>query len=246
MKEDYRVRHQRLADRAANILATHTYTRLTPLGSIGEIWRCKRPDSTCYGFDIMITRFGIAVVGDIGGLTFNVGATYGTGFLAGDDVDYYIHSKLEQHCKTTEIDEDYFNETRNSLASHWLDNVLTDEVLPEQGATDHDSYRSILHDWVDALQDKFDVCSKQWDALDAIAEMLDDNCFSVSECHETLADCAHKLGRSYDYDHDFEKPAESLINQLYMIRHAAIQIQAIKYPPPGSAILAYSSEGEPA
>jgi hypothetical protein len=33
-----------------------------------KAWRCKA-GSTCYAFDILITRFGIATVGDTGGLT---------------------------------------------------------------------------------------------------------------------------------------------------------------------------------
>ncbi|MCE6982871.1 hypothetical protein EI534_37090, partial [Pseudomonas frederiksbergensis] len=61
-----------------------------------------------YAFDILITRFGIAIVGDIDGLTFSVGLSYGIEFLAGNDIGYYIHSKLEGHCREREFDEDAF------------------------------------------------------------------------------------------------------------------------------------------
>lgn len=64
-----------------------------------EVWRCKAESTTAYAFDIMMTRFGIAVVGDIGDLTFSVGLGYGISFLAGDDVTYYLHTKLNESHK---------------------------------------------------------------------------------------------------------------------------------------------------
>ena len=78
-------------ERAAACLKDHEYTVLADTDQL-KAWRCKAPRTTCYAFDILITRFGIAIVGDINGLTFNVGLSYRVEFLAGDDIGYYIHS----------------------------------------------------------------------------------------------------------------------------------------------------------
>ena len=79
---------------AAERLNDHTYTQKCSDG-FNEIWECTNDGSSIYGFSICITRFGISIVGDIGSLTLKVGSDYGMEFLAGDDVGYYIHSKLE-------------------------------------------------------------------------------------------------------------------------------------------------------
>lgn len=60
-----------------------------------KAWRCKAPGTTCYASDILITRFGIVIAGDINGLTFSVGLSCGTEFLAGDDISYYIHEAAD-------------------------------------------------------------------------------------------------------------------------------------------------------
>ncbi|WP_226342927.1 MULTISPECIES: hypothetical protein [Pseudomonas] len=84
--------------RAAEKLKDHQYTCLVKQSDV-EVWRCKAERTTAYAFDIMMTRFGIAVVGDIGDLTFSVGLGYGMSFLAGDDVTYYLHTKLNESHK---------------------------------------------------------------------------------------------------------------------------------------------------
>lgn len=94
-------------ERAAECLKDYEYTVLADTDQL-KVWRCKAPGTTCYAFDILITRFGIAIVGDINGLTFNVGLSYGIEFLAGKDIGYYIHSKLEEHCREREFDEEAF------------------------------------------------------------------------------------------------------------------------------------------
>lgn len=60
-----------------------------------EIWRCKEPGSFEHAHDVMVTRMGITVVGDMDPLVFRVTGR-DMSFLAGDDVDHYIHRKLDQ------------------------------------------------------------------------------------------------------------------------------------------------------
>ena len=76
-------------------LKNHVYKQIG-FGDFCEIWQCTdKSGSSYYGFDICISRFGIAVHGDISSLSFVVGAHYGMKFLARNDVGYYMHSKLE-------------------------------------------------------------------------------------------------------------------------------------------------------
>ena len=93
--------------RAEPYLAEFEFTRLVESESV-EVWRCKKRNSGMYSHDITITSRGIAVVGDMDGLLFNVGSDYGMHFLAGDDIAYYMHSKLEAQCKEREFNRDGF------------------------------------------------------------------------------------------------------------------------------------------
>jgi hypothetical protein len=70
-----------------------------------EVWRFQEPGNTHYAFDLTITRFGISVHGDIGNIAFDVGSAYGLKFLAGNDVEYYMHSKLAAEFKAQEFNE---------------------------------------------------------------------------------------------------------------------------------------------
>lgn len=121
-------------ERAAECLKDHEYTVLADTDQL-KVWRCKAPRTTCYAFDILITRFGIAIVGDIDGLTFNVGLSYGIEFLAGSDIGYYIHSKLEEHCREREFDEDAFRAALvTGVCSQICENTHDDDqyaALPE-------------------------------------------------------------------------------------------------------------------
>jgi len=104
---------------ALETLNTHVFTKLVSNQDI-VAWRCKRPNSSCYAFDILITHYGISVVGDIDNLTFRVGSSYGMEFLAGRDVEYYIHSKLDHHCKERDLNHD---RVREFCLMHWLEPI---------------------------------------------------------------------------------------------------------------------------
>lgn len=70
-----------------------------------QIWRCSNPRDGNYAHDLVVSRYGISAFGDMDSLTFNVGASYGLEFLAGRDVEHYIHSKLDAvHRSQVEID----------------------------------------------------------------------------------------------------------------------------------------------
>lgn len=244
-REDYQARCKSNIARAEAILKNHQFTRLTAPGCAAEVWRCKRPDTTNYGFDLTISRFGIAMFGDTGALVFNVGASYGLPFLAGDDVEYYIHSKLEQCCKETELDEDHYQEVLNSYVVRRLEQE-DDLMFPQQDGMPHDTYHTILADWIYDQYQQSDVMSDRHDLFYGLHDLMGHNASpsTAQEAHETLSDNAELLGVEYDWDHDFEQPAGHLISRLYMLRYAAQQILKIKNPAPGSALAEVGSMGE--
>ena len=90
---------------AANILNEHSFSCLAS-GKESSIWLCSKNNSSFYAFTISITPYGISVMGDIGDFLFPV-YNRDLSFLAGNDVEYYIHSKLSEDSKKT-----FFNDVR--------------------------------------------------------------------------------------------------------------------------------------
>jgi hypothetical protein len=242
--QDYQARCKANIERAERILGKHQYTRLTPIDCPMEAWRCKVPDHTNYAFDLVVSRFGIAMFGDTGTLVFNVGAAYGIKFLAGDDVEYYIHSKLEHDLKTTELDEQAFEESKIKYVVSRLERGDKGDDWPAQDGMDCETYRIVLGDWLTAARDKRKGHEPAWDTLDSLANFLDGSASTIQEAHEHFSDSAPDCGFEYDWTERFEQPCQSLIGRLYMLRHAAQQILKIKNPAPGSALAECGSMGE--
>ncbi|WAH56593.1 hypothetical protein LZ023_26805 [Pseudomonas silvicola] len=227
-EQDYR-------DRAAQNLADHEYTCIVQQDN-AVIWRCKAPKSTAYAFDIMMTRFGIAVVGDIDNLTFSVGMGYGIEFLGGDDVTYYLHTKLDERCKQREFSESLFREV---LMRH-----VAMAVEEECGAELYES----LPEW---LQDPDKVRAAHWGEFRQVVlaarrdlENGDDRWMHWDELFDQIAEISSTteaqifmrdneealfLGPEW-YENRVDEPAQSLIQRLYMINHAAKAILAQQAP----------------
>lgn len=241
--EDYKERAARFAAEAERRQSKHEYTRITPTDCMAEVWRCKQPETSNYAFDIVVTRYGIASFGDIGGLTFNVGASYGIKFLAGNDVEYYIHQKLDQDCKRTELDEDYFTEKCIELVLERLqEDDLCELTPPAQESMPIDTFKTVLSDW---LWDKYQAHDDNHDLLYDLHEFIGDaNASSAQEAYDHLSDNSKLFGGIDYWEYGFERPAKCLIQHLYMLRHAAIQILKVKHPAAGSAIGSYGSMGE--
>ncbi|MDF3936701.1 hypothetical protein [Pseudomonas citronellolis] len=223
------------AAQAASILKNHQFLALVDNDDV-KVWRCKQPGSTAYAFDIMMTRFGIAVVGDIANLTFSVGLGYGIDFLAGDDVGYYIHSKLDEKCKTKDFDETAF---RRALIDGVCERIA--------GEADYDAYEELpawviderkrwsdgsrwgdLRALVRAEARKYDDASARWEEWDdLLAEATD-----IGDQHHAavfMSEHCETLGLGPDWwEIRTTAPAESLMRELYMIRHAARAILAQK------------------
>lgn len=222
-----------LRQEAAQTLQEHTYAALVDQEKI-KVWRCAKPGTSCYAFDIMMTRFGIAIVGDIASLTFTVGLAYGIEFLAGKDIEYYIHSKLDEKCRIKEFDEHRFREAILNGVCGLIVEASTDEEY------------ETLPDWVRYE----DLRGGQWDALlefvdgrhEAITfgeeghdfwDELNDRVYEANnisyteEAHQFMHEHHESTGLGVDwYEHRVDKPSENLIRELYMINHAAKEIVA--------------------
>jgi hypothetical protein len=233
MKTYEQLREERRAE-AAEYLKNHQYRPLVDADDV-KVWRCQQPGTSAYAFDIMLTRYGIAVVGDIANLTFGVGLGYGLDFLAGDDVGYYIHSKLDEKCKTRDFDEAAF---RGALIEGICQRISDEadydayDELPawvreekERGPTG--SRWAELRAFVRVEARKDDADEKWGEWVDLLAEATD-----IGDQHQAgvfMNEYCETLGLGPDWwEICVTTPSESLIRELYMIRHAAREILAQK------------------
>lgn len=214
---------QKLQENVAEWLANHTYTCLVKANGV-EVWRCKAPKTTNLAFDITITRFGMAVMGDIGALSFHVGASYGIEFLAHQS-DGYLHEKLESTCKETEPDPDSLVETVYEAIRALVDEsqVEQPEWLAETESLD-DRVEE-LQMWLSAMADAdsnellpYDSLNNALDECQALDGETTEGLYSWLHENETLLDvgeiCEITLHRT----------TGSLWRRLYYVRHAATQI----------------------
>jgi hypothetical protein len=221
MNEEQRIKLE--AD-TAEWLKDHAYTELANSNGV-EVWRCQKPGTIHLAFDISITRFGIAVMGDIGSLTFSVGASYGMKFLAGTDEDY-IHGKLEASCKVTDFDRaafiwhvegaicDLLSLSRET-APDWMADYPANQGrgaeieawLLDNSAADHE---------LSALV----VALREARAFEADAD--------PSKAHEWLVDHEELLEIGDSWEWGLRKPTDSVWRRLYRVRHAAQMIMAQK------------------
>lgn len=86
-----------------NIFADHVVTCLVDNDEI-EAWRFMKPDTRDCQIDIMMTKYGMAMVGDYGEFTFYVGRSYGMNFLANPN-KWYVAQKIHTECKRYELDK---------------------------------------------------------------------------------------------------------------------------------------------
>jgi hypothetical protein len=206
-----------------------------------EVWQCKKPNTGMYGFHIAVTRTGIAVVGDIEGLLFNVGSSYGMEFLAGDDVNYYIHSKLEHQCRKTVFDRDHFKQVMAEVVAERC--VAHLETLPRMdddeegdyphwlsGGKEHQKRREDINEVRQFLIEKMtnEPTQPLWLELSDFLGMIG-GISELQEVYNLLTDDSfRKLLKCYDWDYDFTMTCPELLDRLYLVNHAAKQIMTIK------------------
>ena len=203
---------------AKEVLKEHEYTLLAK-GDDCEIWKCSKSNTNVYAFNIAVTPMGISVVGDIGDYTFGV---YGrnVSFLAGRDVEYYIHSKLSPNCKEVEFDMDNFREAVvNEIKDHT--EVDYEEIYEKIKDLYFDEIKDCLWQfWKNSL-----VTDEIYDFLNNITDVLKeaDLIEDANGAYTFLENCK-TLNFADSWEYELEKPSEKLIRTLYIINEAAKQI----------------------
>lgn len=197
----------------------------TSLGRTPEFegWRCMKPGTGIFAFDLVLTRNGIAMFGDVDGLLFNVGTpAYGIGWLTHHDIGY-IHSKLERQCQEREFD---LGATKEYVAE-WLCTKIANEGrddLPKwfEDENHWDLHFDDLRAWLNRKSTKSEYVRE--------ASFLDD-LVSVDNTHDAyklLDDNTELLGINDLCDISLDRPDQHLTQRLYMVRRAARAILEIK------------------
>ena len=85
-----------------------------------RVYLCRKPGTRTYSFEIVVGQYGIYLNGDIDCLVWDVPRDIH--FLAGTDVDYYIHSKLAAVFREQdEVDPDKRDEWLVQTMVQWLE-----------------------------------------------------------------------------------------------------------------------------
>lgn len=207
---------------AAHRMEGFTFTRIGVTPEI-EAWRCQKPGTGIFAFDLVFTRWGISMFGDVDGLLFNVGLPqYGIGWLTHQDIGY-IHSKLERQCQEREFDLDAVKE----YVTRWLCSKLTEiqdhpDKLPawmDPDGRDLHTRFGDLKAWLTNNKDYPDVLG----FLDDVAAL--DN---THEAYKLLDENTDLLGINDLCDISLDRPDRDLVQRLYMVRRAARAIFEIK------------------
>ena len=202
-------------------LKDHVYTELTNASGV-EVWRCKKPGSNNLAFDICVTRYGMAVFGDIGHLTFDVGADYGINFLRNDSLGY-LHSKLAASCKEVWIDKDAILEiVRDCIC----------EAMDEEGV-EHPEGMSVeaLIEWLEeqSSENVVEPPVDEWlEVLECITKFDDNTDRDVVPAFDLLAENARLLRNGDLWERTITKPSDHVWRKLFYVRHAANAIMAQK------------------
>jgi hypothetical protein len=161
---------------------------------------------------------GIYVGGDIGTLVFRVARDLG--FLAGDDIDYYIHSKLDHDfLDKKELSEDLLKEYLAQVLRDACDDFKPEDEdfePPEDFNSLIDFYKKNGLDrscWEIIEEPK--NYNKAWDLYEKLRGTCD------------LNEAYNAIHESSLYDGDMPclgKTAENIMFRLYMVNHAAKKI----------------------
>lgn len=236
----------KLVANTAEWIKGHVYTELVNANGV-EVWRCQTPGSNNLAFDICVTRYGIAVFGDIGHLTFTVGAGYGINFLRHES-DGYLHGKLESTCKTVVLNKEGILENVKAAILEIIDDNMADDLKPSwfaEGGTLEE-----LEEWLAEMEEQNEDRTLSYgDLLECIVHIrgLDDGDRDVVPAFDFLAENEKLLGVSDTWEWGITKPSEDVWRKLCYVRHAANAIMAQKTATPTTQVeygYAASTEAE--
>lgn len=216
-------------EKVAGWIKDHKYIQLAKTNTV-EVWRAQKPGSSSYAFDLTMSRYGMAMYGDTGCLVWNVGKGYGLEFLASDDEDY-VYNKLDHSSRETDLDEAYLVE----IVYEAIIELLGERglVLPEwkQAPVPMAERISELDDWlVRAAVKGVEGGEMAAGELSAIVVALRDcqrlEVKSTEAAYQWLGDHQELLELAADLDYTLSKPTNSVLQRIYLVRHAAQQILA--------------------
>lgn len=222
-----------LAANAADWLKDHRPTLLVNAGGV-EAWRFKKPGSGNLAFDIVVTKNGMAMFGDIDGLTWNVGASYGINFLRNQSMGY-LHEKLERDSKREVIDFDGIRDTVCSCIGGLIEETLGEDEIPDwmvglQDATTVTSDEAeALVEWMKLyVEDDRLPFSELIDVVESIDSFADGRDSETVLAYDFLSQHEELIGGSDLWESSFSKPCPRLMQRLEYVRFAANQIMAMK------------------
>jgi hypothetical protein len=212
----------KLAADIAGCLKDHAYTELTNANGV-EVWRCQKPGSHNLAFDICVTRYGTAVFGDIGHLTFDIDASYGIHYLANTGYSN-LHGKLAKACKEEWIDLDAILDTvRDCICT-----VLDDEEVEYPGGMDIKA----LIGWLEATakaREESDLPFDEWaELLDRVGRFDTGTNRDIVPAFDLLAESEELLRTSDLWESTFSKPSDHVWRKIFYVQHAASAIIAQK------------------
>lgn len=205
---------------AAECLKNHTYSELTNANGV-EVWRCQEPGSTNLAFDICVTRYGMAIFGDIGHLTFDVGADYGINFLRSKSLDS-VHGKLAASCKAKELDKDSILESVSDAIIELIDENVPAELKPSWLDAGCDLAQLKL--WLSEISRAGEDSTLEYEELlDCIThiERFDAGERDIVPAFDFLAESENLLGVSDTWEWGITKPAEAVWRKIFYVQHAA-------------------------
>jgi len=219
-------RHTPTPENCAERIKDHQYTLLAKTDSL-EAWRAQKPGSHAYAFDLVMSRYGIAMYGDCGNLVWKVGASYGLKFLAneGED-DEYVLAKLDPNCLEKDLDQEnlewiVFDAIEELLGLRNIPNLP--QWLP-QTAPKADRFKQ-QRDW---LLENAKIDPEYGALAVALNEVSDLEDNSIAGAFRWLEEHQELLELSDDLDYELSKPTNSVMQRIYFARHAAQQILAQK------------------
>lgn len=229
--------------RAAENVANHTVELVSGVGKYGtnQIWRCTKDGSSIYGFDLVISRFGIAMYGDVDSLVFKVGSSYGIEFLARKSVCSYMIGKLESEYREK---RQLCEKSLRAVLTEAGCRLLEDKFVPY---VDDDTEEFVeLPDWIGSSNSADITLEKVIEEMEKHAPEQPHQLFEGFEMAagelvdsympDGLQAVNHYLADSYRelylgsewYEHNISMYDSNLIQRLEMLRLCAIKIQEMQ------------------
>lgn len=216
------VQRTKLAIDTAEWLKDHAYTELANANGV-EVWRCQKPGSHNLAFDICVTRYGTAVFGDIGHLTFDIDASYGIHYLANTGL-HNLHGKLAASCKEEWIDLDAILGTVRECICDALDE---EEVEYPEGM-DIEALIGWLHATAKEGEES-DLPFDEWaDLLERVGRFDVGSSRDIVPAYDLLAESEDLLRTSDLWESTISKPSDHVWRKLFYVQHAAGAIMAQK------------------